>query len=288
MKLKEFGYSIIVAIGLSILLSGQSWATDTIFYQGPSDRFQVKWTNADIRVTTNGKLVYSALVDMRLAAKYILDDSYACDIQQDVKMLSLVGPYMSLRYHYYADRLGKDGLIAAAHPAGASAYLSVNLNDPGHPILNFVQENKNTRPEITDLFPAEHVLGALAKDQIISKTFDKTNLKHLSSFRQALQEYLAIQPDSKYCGTFEPRFLSAFCLHHVEGNNIAVRFGVSGAGPCRENLTEIGICLSIPKTLSGYISNASTGKEGFLTPYVEAHNKNALSIYNVMLKNNNR
>jgi hypothetical protein len=60
-------------------------------------------------------------------------------------------------------------------------------------------------------------------------------------------------------------FLRHFAFHHVEGNKVAVRIGLShGAEVWRGHLTQMGLLLPIPARLSRPLEAAAKGREGFL------------------------
>ena len=68
----------------------------------------------------------------------------------------------------------------------------------------------------------------------------------------ALVNALAETPpvvDGKHCYSFPSDLLARFVLYHSEGTYVAVRLGLPGAGPCRYELTEIGLLLKMPEAL---------------------------------------
>ena len=64
---------------------------------------------------------------------------------------------------------------------------------------------------------------------------------------------------------FSEDMLSRYAFHHVSGNRVAVRIGLShGCEANRGGLTQLGVYLPIPAALSAPLTAAAAGKQGFL------------------------
>jgi hypothetical protein len=59
--------------------------------------------------------------------------------------------------------------------------------------------------------------------------------------------------------------LQNFAFHHVKGDQVAVRIGLShGCEVARGALTQIGLYLPIPKALAEPLAAAANGRRGYL------------------------
>jgi len=59
--------------------------------------------------------------------------------------------------------------------------------------------------------------------------------------------------------------LRSFAFHHVKGNDVAVRIGLShGCEVMRGNFTQLGVYLPMPKKMRSALERAASRKEDFL------------------------
>ena len=116
---------------------------------------------------------------------------------------------------------------------------------------------------LTDIFTDQSLLKALLTDGVVKKHLPKNQPKFSSS--QALIHYLNEKGTHECAYSFSQDNLNQFTLHHVKGNQVAVRIGLShGCEAARGMLTELGIYLPIPTPWKTYFETARTGKAGFL------------------------
>src|SRR5579883_1692758 len=71
--------------------------SEKVYWKGESDGFITTWTNKDLRVERGGKLIYSAQEEMSASVKEFMG-SHGVTCNQYVRLLSLVGPYLSFKY----------------------------------------------------------------------------------------------------------------------------------------------------------------------------------------------
>jgi len=188
--------------------------------------------------------------------------------QEDYRVLSLVGPFLSLKYHVYS--VGeKNGIGVGAHPAEETRYVSIDLRRPEllskrlFALYEGAHSNQKNMLKLTDIFSEKEVLAALLADKIISEPLLRANIR-VKSTKQLIQELFHGPLPEPLCGEYDDSLLNAFVFHHLEGGKVAVRISVSGAGPCRNNLTELGILLPIPALWRSDFNLAQKGKAGFL------------------------
>jgi hypothetical protein len=165
-----------------------------------------------------------------------------CEGDQTDRILSVVGSIVS-----YEESVGTT-CEGAAHPSAVTFYAAVDAAHPGKKV------------SLTDLFPDADVLRALLADSVVKRHLPKTPPKTTDALVRALAES---QPECEY--TFSADLLSRFAFHHVEGDRVAVRIGLShGCEVMRGNLTQLGILLPIPPRWKDALDRASSRAEGFL------------------------
>ncbi len=194
-----------------------------------------------------------------------------CHATDDQKLLSMVGPILSFEQHNFTT------CDKEAHPSGQTNFDAIDLrayNDA-------MEANEKISPSHASLdnyFDPDDVFDALIQDKVVQKALGsiQAHPKNLDGLLKAIDTgltYLDPQPDSStdgtstkfpLCFTMEKDMLNHFAFDHVEGDKVAVRIGLPGAGPCRENLTQIGILLPIPSYLKEAIKGADAGTNGFM------------------------
>lgn len=177
--------------------------------------------------------------DSAAAAKDSPGTPPRCLRELKVTPLGWVQPLLSVREEIYQSCPGNE-----AHPGGETRFATLEIDlhpfDPAPP-----------RPVLlTDLFDATTLLRALRADPVIAKALagGKTP-SDLPALVRALAETSPVVSDEQ-CYSFPEDLLSRFVLHHQEGDQLAVRIGLPGAGPCRYALTELGLLLPIPASLA--------------------------------------
>lgn len=256
-------------------------------WDGQSKGFHITWTTSDIRASSakDGSLVFSA-------AQFAREDFQAseaenrkvnarinreskrngepplkanpCTVEREITLLSVVGSILTFRDHFYAS------CERQAHPAGNIRYTAIDLAKPGRTLYSIDYFVDTTKPgkvvQLTDLFPDGEILRALTADVLITKALkDRGGYppRKLSALLPPILEPIYGDTDNG-CHEISGDLLTRFAFHHIERNRVAVRLGLSGCGVCRECLTEIGILLPIPDSLSEPLALAEAGKEGFL------------------------
>jgi len=257
-------------------------------WDGQSAGFLITWTTSDIRASSakDGSLVFSAAQfareDFQASEAETRKDNARinreskrngeppleanpCTVEREITLLSVVGSILTFRDHFY------ESCEREAHPAGNTRYTAIDLAKPGrmlYPSIDYYVDT--TKPskvvQLTDLFADGEILRALTADVIITKTLKdigKYPHRKLSALLPPILEPVSGETD-RGCYEISGDLLTRFAFHHVEGNSVAVRLGLSGCGACRECLTEIGILLPIPDSLREPLALAEAGKEGFL------------------------
>lgn len=149
------------------------------------------------------------------------------DVELKIRLKSLVGNLVSYELDYYYN------FTPSAHPGGAKLYVAVDLR------------HKDRRAVLTDYFPPEQIRQALLGDPLVQRALDGQKPATLDALVKAL--YLKGGEADGHPYGFDNDLLTRFAFHHVEGNQVAVRFGLSSnVGADRYAMTQLGIWLPIP------------------------------------------
>ena len=183
---------------------------------------------------------------------------------QDIRaaILSLVGGFLSVQATITTS------CERAAHPAGETKFITFDFTDaaPASGVHDgAASETRQKRATLGDLFAADPVIAAFRGDPLVGRAIADTG--PVPKTLQALQEAMGAAPEiieAQGCYAFASDQLARFAFHHIEGDKVAVRIGLPGAGPCRENLTQVGLLLPIPPALAAALTGAETLASGFL------------------------
>ena len=165
------------------------------------------------------------------------DGGAVCTREIKVTPVAWITPLLGLREDIYQT------CPEEAHPGGETRVTTLAIDidrhsqGPPRPVL------------LTEIFDARVVYEALRHDDLVVKALHGTDIPtELGALVNALAETPPVV-DGKHCYSFPSDLLARFVLHHSEGTYVAVRLGLPGAGPCRYELTEIGLLLKMPEAL---------------------------------------
>jgi len=240
-----------------------------LIWTGRSGGFTIQWSATDINARqAGGALVFSAKSLAQSGFKEFRDintDSTTgqadkCVYQRNFTLLSVVGSIISFRDNYYSSCEGE------AHPAGETRYTAIDLAKPGavsyKDEMEFDLSDPGKAVKLTDIFDETDIFNALRNDSLVKEAFADSPSQPRSL--NELVESFGGNVSDKHCYSVDRDMLTRFAFHHLEKGKVAVRLGFSGAGPCREYLTEIGILLPIPPSHKTALAQAESGKEGLL------------------------
>jgi hypothetical protein len=217
-------------------------AKETVYWKGAVGGYAIHWSNRDLLITKlGGAPLYSARRD---SLKYHQDMEATCEADDATQVLSVVGPIVSREDSYAGNCPG------TAHPFASRTYSTFDLRT-------------GKEADLRDWFPEDAIRKALLGDRLVQKALDVDHpgLPTLTTLLVALDGTQS--PDCLYF--FEKDMVKHFAFHHVKGNQVAVRIGLThGCEAARGNLTQLGIYLPIPKALAGPLARAAAGREGFL------------------------
>jgi len=173
---------------------------------------------------------------------------------------------ISLKDHYFAS------FKREAHPAGETRFATIDLAKEGEIGDKDVTDSLNTHlagsgkvVKLTDFFSESDVLHALLDDPLVRKALQNSgDPTPPNTLAKLIAQFSSAPIVEGECYSVSDDLLTRFAFHHIEKGKVAVRLGLSGAGPCREALTQLGILLPIPESLKGSLALAESRKEGFL------------------------
>jgi len=186
-----------------------------------------------------------------------------CLYDRTFTVLSVVGSIISLRDN------NSTTCDQAAHPGGETRYTAIDLSKAGNVGYKELEmevdlANPGKIVKLTDIFDEADILSALLADPLVREALNRSGSRP-RTLSKLIEDFAGgASVTDKHCYSVSEDMLTRFAFHHIENDKVAVRLGLSGAGPCREFLTEIGILLPIPPSLKTALAQASTGKEGFL------------------------
>jgi hypothetical protein len=253
------------------LLNASSEAQRMI-WTGRSGGFVFQWSTTDISVRpvqSPTKVLFSVreLAQKDFAAFFEASkdpdtgEIAKCTDERTFVVLSVVGSIISLRDSSFTV------CERAAHPGGESRHIAIDLAKPGS--VGYKEgevdlANPGKVVKLTDIFDERDVLNALLADPLVKEALGSSASKP-ATLAELIEAFAAgANVTDKQCYSVSEDMLTRFAFHHLENGKVAVRLGLSGAGPCRYNLTELGILLPIPPSLKTSLAQAESGKEGFL------------------------
>ncbi len=206
----------------------------------------IQWTTQNLTISSGKATLFDAkkiwnedLAKMRtLAADKI-------DSQEEVTLLSVVGPVVSYKDATYCD-------CGGAHPSANTALVTMNTQKPGKACA------------LTDFFSEGTLLTALLKDKLVQTALTENHETPPVTLKDLLKLLPTLNsPDKDY--EFTAYMLGNFAFHHIEGDKVAVRIGLPySTEASRGNLTQLGLLLPIPETLKAMLSAAASKQNGFL------------------------
>ncbi len=178
-----------------------------------------------------------------------------CRQDSGVKLLSLVGPFLSYR---------EDWSLSCPFMAHAFEQVFVRTYDLGAKRFSSLDE----------LFPERELFAALSSDQLVRGTL-RTSHGQPSTLRELLAHvaHLASVPTDPLCFEYPPDLLGRFAFHHVMEDRVTVRIGLPGGGFCRTNLTFVNLALRTPPRLRDALQAAARAEGGTLFPALEREAK---------------
>lgn len=235
---------IFLGMASALFLMG---AAPVQLWSGTSAGFQLNWSDTDLRVKAGNQPAVSLFPPL---PEMDPDPQYRCEYDWGLTPLSWVGPYLSYREE------SNWGCMKAAHPGSLTEFQVKDLRAPNKVLA------------LNQLFPDSEILKALLADTVIREALaaDPQASKGQQKFSSTAALLSALAARYGKCEyELGKDMLKHFAFHHIQGQQVAVRIGLShGCEAARGNLTQLGILLKIPPALKDPLQQALKGKAGFL------------------------
>lgn len=249
------GRLLIVALASPLLLSAPARAAPRWTAAAAAAGMNVVVLADDIMVMRAGRPVFSARraaqADYEQAVRQA--DGATVQVKRTFTVVALAGPYLSLRDESYIE------LSRAAHPGGETRLWTIDLRR--------VAKNAGTQSDSLDAIGAGRLVDlralvgekalvrALARDPFVRRV-GGARVATLDAVRGALSSAASARPDR--CYDVPDDWTTRFAITGADASHLRVRVGLPGSGPCRYNLTQLGLEISIPPSLSNAIGAVRT------------------------------
>lgn len=229
--------SLLLVFGCLLVSSGKPSHAAPAAASAPrkivSGNFEIVWSANEVIAHRRGKK--KAIVVYR--------NKKQGDNHETHTLRSIVGPIVSYRLEWYSE--------GGAHPSFGSVFRTLDLTT-----------GKAAR--LDRLFGAGPVFAALRGDRVIKKALGRRKPKNLDELLRSADGGCKMDISSSA--------LSAFTFHHVVGNKVAVRIGLShGCETERGKFTQLGLLLPIPRAWRAAFAQAN--KQRTLHTHLEARRR---------------
>lgn len=161
-----------------------------------------------------------------------VENGFEHSSESTAKVLSVVGNCVSVKIDWYAD--------GGAHPSYGKCFRTFNIVE-------------GRQASLLDYFSEEELFKALMGDTVVQNILKGTHVQNLNELLE--------QADGGCKYFFGKHVLENFAFHHINGNKVAVRIGLShGCEIERGNFGQLGLYLSIPATLKAELTEANRNK----------------------------
>jgi hypothetical protein len=205
------------------------------------------WTEDDLQVTGTGTpppVVYSFREAMLAVCTQAEDQSS----EIDVAPVSWVGPLLTLRTYSYRQAKG-----ASTHDLRSSMQ-TIDLRDPGKPV------------GLKDWFEPTAARLAVLKVPLVAFALKELHAAPAGNLLGLGTQLGRWTGDCRY--GFTPDFVDHFAFHHRQGAKVDLQIGLShGCSASAGYFSELTATVPIPPALDQALTDAQTGKHGFLAEH---------------------
>ena len=200
----------------------------------PPDGFLVNWQVDRLDVTRAGKRVlsFNAIAAREWSRVREGADSQALRMEKTYAVLSAVGPWLSVQGGTFCD-------CGGAHPTAVLGFYTYDLRK--------IRPDSGASADLASIFPADVILAALLHNDTIAGVLNDAGVVSPRTLPELLKALAFKTTKFGDCNfSFDDALLSSFAFHHIEGDKVAVRFGLPPeAQVCRGQLTQIEILLPV-------------------------------------------
>jgi hypothetical protein len=204
--------------------------------------FHVEWSGTDIVAGRDGAPGPGFSARAFATADYTAVKQDAADLQpasvgvsHEFRVLSLAGPLLGLRDEQDVN------VVPSAHPGGETALRTIDLRS-------------SQLVALTDLFQPNDIRSGLLADPFLKPALDdapptpEAIVAELGNNVNRIPGACASAPDD---------LLARFAIVGGDSTGFLVRIGLPGAGPCRYNLTQVGLHLPARGAITGILPHGA-------------------------------
>jgi hypothetical protein len=246
-----------------------------VIWQGTTGSFDIRWDSTDVLVTRaarperSGNAEGATFLSFRAELDTAMDTGHdpasdtvgsVCAEEYDYAILSAVGHILGVQQRHYSYCEGMP------HPSITVSYVAIDLERSEREGVHEIDGSELIGREIalTDLFSEKDVLQALLGDRLVQKRLAALGMD--PGPIASVDHLVALLEGGTECEYgFERDMLRRWAFHHVEGDRVAVRIGLShGCEAAQGMLTQIGILLPVPEALRDDLAAVAKGTRGLL------------------------
>jgi hypothetical protein len=250
-----------LALAAALLAALAADAAAQTIWRGRSGGFDITWSVDDVaaRRVSDGALVLS--LKRRFEKEWDRprgeDENEVRDVYQAFRALSVVGSVISLEEAWYCD-------CGGAHPIAYAGFVAYDL-------ARSTLDAPDTA-SITRLVDEAPLVRALSADRVIRAVLDSAEVREAGTLAALLDsvQWIGVPVETpleaQECWySMSDGFPGHFALHHLEGDQVAVRFSMShDVELCRGRMIQVGVLVPVPPRLRSDLAAAEGRTAGFL------------------------
>lgn len=262
---------------LACQLQAQGAGPGRTIWKGKSGKYAIEWSATNLKVTraAGPRSVFDAAADAKTAWSGFVRNSNGAPMEAEFtyRLLSAVGPYLSLEEGVYCD-------CGGAHPTAVKRIRAIELDRSslGPP----------SPASLTSIFPERAVFAALMADPAVAKALrDDPKPESLAGLLQTLQDETVKVKDCEY--EFPGDLLSSFAFHDSQDGSVSVRLGLpSAVEVCRGEMIQLGLTLPTPQARRAWFLEAKERRSGLLMVDAPRNGRSAVTSFQFSQKGNGR
>jgi hypothetical protein len=206
-------------------------------WSATSAGYELSITATDIVVTRGIKMLFSAKAWVRADHAQAVREAEGDAVRTEHRfsMVSIAGPYLSLRDETYLD------ITPSAHPGGETRLWTIDLRRLRGPGMITAAQ----AVDLKGLVGEAPLRRALLADPVVRTARPRPGAS-LEDIRLALPK---ADFGKDACFDVPEDWTARFVLRGWDRGGLLVRLGLPGSGPCRYNLTQLGLTIAAPPTL---------------------------------------
>ena len=258
-------------------LHAQGKGPSRTIWKGQSGNYGIDWSSTGLTVTreANPLSVFDAAAEAKAAWSGFVRNANGAPMEAEFtyRLLSAVGPYLSLEEGVYCD-------CGGAHPTSVKRFRAIDLERSS--------QRSPSPASLTSIFPERNVLAALLGDPMVAGALGALpKPESLAALLQTLEEETVKVKDCEY--EFPDDLLSSFAFGDAEDGNVSVQLGLpSAAQVCRGEMIQLGLTLPTPQAIQAWLRDAKERRRGLLLVDSPRDGRSAVTLFHFSQKGNGK